>query len=50
LARIVSLILMGPPHPPFLFLVALELLMPPLLWFGLRRLFGAGNDSARSSR
>lgn len=52
LARIVSLLMAGPPHPLFLFLGALELLMPPLLWFGFRRHFGAGagNDSARSSR
>ncbi len=52
IARIISLIAAGPPHPLFLFLGALELLMPPLLWLGHRRLFGAGagNDSALSSR
>jgi Domain of unknown function (DUF4345) len=37
LARIVSLIAVGPPVPLFLFLGGLELLIPPLVWWALRR-------------
>lgn len=36
LARIVSLALVGPPIPLFLFLGALELLIPPLVWWWLK--------------
>lgn len=32
LARIVSLVAVGPPAPLFVFLGALELLIPPLVW------------------
>lgn len=38
LARIVSLIAVGPPIPLFVFLGALELLIPPLLWWWIRRI------------
>lgn len=37
LARIVSLLAVGPPVPLFLFLGALELVIPPLVWWSLRR-------------
>lgn len=37
LARLVSLALVGPPIPLFLFLGALELLIPPAVWWGLTR-------------
>lgn len=36
-ARIISWVQVGPPIPLFVFLGALELLIPPLLWFWLRR-------------
>jgi Domain of unknown function (DUF4345) len=42
LARIVSLLAVGPPIGLFVFLGALELLIPPLVWWGLRRAFPAG--------
>lgn len=42
LARIVSLFAAGPPIPLFIFLGALELLVPPLVWWWLRRAFPAG--------
>jgi Domain of unknown function (DUF4345) len=37
IARIISLIAVGPPIPLFLFLGALELLIPPLVWWALRK-------------
>lgn len=37
LARIISLISVGPPIALFLFLGGLELAIPPLLWFWLRK-------------
>lgn len=37
LARIVSLIAVGSPGPLFLFLGGLELAIPPLLWWWIRR-------------
>lgn len=33
IARIVSLVMVGPPSNLFLFLGSLELILPPLLWF-----------------
>jgi hypothetical protein len=39
LARIVSLLAVGPPIALFTFLGALELLIPPLVWWWLRRAF-----------
>ncbi len=36
LARVISLIAVGPPIGQFVFLGALELLIPPLVWFALR--------------
>ncbi len=41
LARIVSLFAAGPPAALFIFLGALELLIPPLVWWWLRRAFPA---------
>ena len=37
LARIVSWLAVGPPIQLFIFLGALELLIPPLVWWALRR-------------
>ena len=37
LARLISLAAVGPPVPLFLFLGTLELLIPPMLWWALRR-------------
>ncbi len=37
IARIVSAVAVGSPGPMFAFLGALELLIPPLVWFSLRR-------------
>ena len=36
-ARIISLIAVGPPIALFVFLGALELLIPPLIWWWLKR-------------
>jgi hypothetical protein len=37
LARIISLIAVGPPIALFVLLGALELLIPPLVWWGIKR-------------
>lgn len=37
IARVISLIAVGPPIPLFVFLGALELIIPPLVWLALRR-------------
>ena len=37
IARIISWISVGPPIDLFVFLGALELILPPLLWYWLRR-------------
>ena len=39
LARMVSVLAVGPPIPLFVILGALELLVPPLIWGWLRRAF-----------
>ncbi|MFM5923740.1 MAG: DUF4345 domain-containing protein [Novosphingobium sp.] len=38
LARLVSLAQVGPPVPLFLFLGALELIIPPAVWWAVRRI------------
>lgn len=37
IARIISLLAVGSPGPLFLFLGALELIIPPVVWLALRR-------------
>ena len=45
-ARVVSLVLVGPPNLLFQSLTALELLLPPLVWFLLARIERSGNRQA----
>ena len=39
IARTISWFAVGPPIPMFVFLGSLELILPPLLWWGHRRTF-----------
>ena len=45
-ARAVSALIVGPPNLFFRILWALELLLPPLLWFCWHRLFASGRSGA----
>lgn len=48
-ARIISAVMVGPPGDLFIFLGALELIIPPLSWWALREsLRKLGEDASRS--